>query len=566
MATSNKYDRQLRLWGASGQKALAETSVILVNPSSSGTESLKNLVLPGLGHFLIVDTLEHTAVDEVDISSNFFVSQRSDKSKSRAQVTCELLQELNPDVQGSFVIVDTKTSFSSEAWKSDILSQIPSRIQHIVVLASDLNPNLTISLSHVCVQHMHSLIAVQSYGLIGTVRVQYATPWIPIAEPKPRDTPPDLRLSHPFPEFVEYADSLDMKSMDLHTHKHVPYPVILYKIAQQYKQQNNNQLPKAFAEKQAFAQMIKDHAMDYNEELNYHEATRNAYLAYATPSNATNKRTRLLQTIEQQTNNHHASLSSFVALVRALHTFAQRHGGQIPLTGTIPDMTASTLLYVQLQTLYQQQAAKDVNELQTILQEQQASESNSSVTLEQIQSACQTASHWDLLVNRTIFQEYSPGSPPETVVTELQSAWEEVVEEAGYNEAAASPELTPLLWYGALSACGQFETEHGRYPGTVSKGNVDDPKDPWKQDIPAVTQYLMAWLQKYGLSTVSKEQIQNIATEVTRYGDSEIHNVAAVVGGVASQEVVKLITGQYTPIHNTYVYNGIASIGGVYEF
>lgn len=47
MATGNKYDRQLRLWGGSGQKALMEANILLVNASATGTETLKNLVLPG---------------------------------------------------------------------------------------------------------------------------------------------------------------------------------------------------------------------------------------------------------------------------------------------------------------------------------------------------------------------------------------------------------------------------------------------------------------------------------------------------------------------------------------
>ena len=57
-----------------------------------------------------------------------------------------------------------------------------------------------------------------------------------------------------------------------------------------------------------------------------------------------------------------------------------------------------------------------------------------------------------------------------------------------------------------------------------------------------------------------------VATEMTRYGAAEVHNVAAVVGGVASQEAVKLLTQQYTPLQHTYVYNGIASTAAVYGF
>jgi len=38
MATDNKYDRQLRLWGARGQRALSEAHILLVNADGSGTE------------------------------------------------------------------------------------------------------------------------------------------------------------------------------------------------------------------------------------------------------------------------------------------------------------------------------------------------------------------------------------------------------------------------------------------------------------------------------------------------------------------------------------------------
>lgn len=45
-----KYDRQLRLWAASGQAALENANLLLLNSGSGtvGVETLKNLVLPGM--------------------------------------------------------------------------------------------------------------------------------------------------------------------------------------------------------------------------------------------------------------------------------------------------------------------------------------------------------------------------------------------------------------------------------------------------------------------------------------------------------------------------------------
>ena len=48
MATDDKYDRQIRLWGAHGQRILSTSHVLLLGASPSGTEALKNLVLPGI--------------------------------------------------------------------------------------------------------------------------------------------------------------------------------------------------------------------------------------------------------------------------------------------------------------------------------------------------------------------------------------------------------------------------------------------------------------------------------------------------------------------------------------
>lgn len=105
-----KYDRQLRLWAASGQQALEDSRVLLINNDGpwsakdsgvagvAGVETLKNLVLPGIGGFTIVDP---AVVTEADLGVNFFLEEES-LGKSRAEETCRWLKELNPDVDGSF--------------------------------------------------------------------------------------------------------------------------------------------------------------------------------------------------------------------------------------------------------------------------------------------------------------------------------------------------------------------------------------------------------------------------------------------------------------------------------
>ena len=44
-----------RLWGDHGQSALETARVCLINATATGTEILKNLILPGIGSFTVID-------------------------------------------------------------------------------------------------------------------------------------------------------------------------------------------------------------------------------------------------------------------------------------------------------------------------------------------------------------------------------------------------------------------------------------------------------------------------------------------------------------------------------
>jgi molybdopterin/thiamine biosynthesis adenylyltransferase len=81
--------------------ALEESHILLINSGSGvvGIETLKNLVLPGIGNFTIQDS---AVVSEADLGVNFFLEEEH-LGGLRAEHTCNSLKELNPDVQGNFV-------------------------------------------------------------------------------------------------------------------------------------------------------------------------------------------------------------------------------------------------------------------------------------------------------------------------------------------------------------------------------------------------------------------------------------------------------------------------------
>lgn len=92
------------MWAASGQNALESARVLVVSASATSTSILKNLVLPGVGHFTILDP--ETATQE-DAGNNFFLEGPDSVGKSRAEEAVRLLLELNESVEG---VADTRVS------------------------------------------------------------------------------------------------------------------------------------------------------------------------------------------------------------------------------------------------------------------------------------------------------------------------------------------------------------------------------------------------------------------------------------------------------------------------
>ncbi|CAG8759598.1 3865_t:CDS:2, partial [Acaulospora colombiana] len=124
-AKTRKYDRQLRLWAATGQAALEGARLLVIGATATSTSLLKNLVLPGIGHFTILD-LNITKPE--DVGNNFFLEVDS-IGKQKAVEAARLLSELNESVQSAAEIDDV----------ADILEKRPEWIaNYTLVFAHNL--------------------------------------------------------------------------------------------------------------------------------------------------------------------------------------------------------------------------------------------------------------------------------------------------------------------------------------------------------------------------------------------------------------------------------------------
>lgn len=533
---TDKYDRQLRMWGANGQRALNNSRILLIGAGPTGTETLKNLVLPGVGHFTILDD---AVVEPRDLGNNFFV-EKEHVGKPRAAVTCELLLEMNPDVKGDF---DTSKP-------ATLIAQNPGYFSNFsLVIASQLDIRSLEALGRVCWSSNTPLIVCRSYGLIGYLRVQLSDHQV--VESKLDKDLQDLRICTPWKELADHCSSIDLPSLDSKVHSHTPFVVILVQAAAAWRDAHEGMLPKTFAEKQAFKSAVKGMARDYEKELNFEEAFENAYKAYALPGVQENVQGLL----EDALATPLASDSpSFCILLKALAEFMAPGGegaGCPPLAGDIPDMTSETDAYVTLQQLYRGKAQIDAQALMaraTSLASAAGVPPDNMPTSEEVALFCKHCRSLLRVRTRSLETELTPASGGNTHTAEIVT---EVME-----DPYEAPQQTPILWYLGLRLVDAFQAKHGRYPG--------EEDEHYAADKATLIEELPALLSSMGLSEVEHFGA-NHAKEMARWGAAELHTTAAVVGGLTSQEAVKVLTRQYSPLNNTAIYNGIAGVIGAYE-
>lgn len=590
---ANRYDRQIRIWGDNGQVALQQASVCVINASATATEILKNLVLPGVGSFTIVDG---KTIDATDQATNFFLKTPNSTSwipppVNRAHVVANSLQALNESVRGSYIPVDASTFLTS---LSAALCFV-RRFSFIIV--TQLSPAHSISrvLGEACAQLKVPLLLARSYGLVAYMRVQL--PEHCVWDARTVDAAPDLRLYAPFPELERFAaesgraigargnrdDGFSVDGdggSDGVDAAHEPFVLILARSVADFRSKHNDKLPRSREERDEFASHVKNSRPSScpADAQNYEEALRLANLrlchAFATdiPSpvsavlreatvkplsdlNVTDPSlleqssgSSLPKTVPLSRHTSHvktvfadaASLeydrAHWWLYAKAVAAFV-REEGHLPISGKIPDMVADTASYVKVQRIYVDRAANDANAVHAHARQlmKNLDVDNDFLDFDKIARFCKRAREIRLIRSRSIVDELTDPNSSGFAAAAF--------EEGALDESIANTCASP--YYAALRAADSFEKEHGRSPGTESPLRESD----------IAQMYALVNKVRNDLGVIGEATWRDVTEEVVRFAGVEIHCVAAFIGGMASQEVIKIITGQFVPIADTIVFN-----------
>ncbi|KAG1171842.1 hypothetical protein G6F70_006701 [Rhizopus microsporus] len=380
---TQKYDRQLRLWATTGQQALEEAHVCLLNITSTGCEIIKNLILPGVGNITVIDDSKVTGQD---IQSNFFLDPES-IGCSKAKSAAELLQELNEDAKVTFIEKDPL----------DLIQNDPKVFEpFIMIITVNMPEEAVLTLASLC--QNKAMIVVKSNGFIGTFSIQ--APEHTIIESHPENAM-DLRLSCPFRELCEYASSFDLDALDQTDHSHVPFVVIILKYVEAYKAKYG-QAPQSYEERKELIDMIKS-GMRTADEENFQEALSHVWRLSSTNHIPSEVR----QTFNDPSCvNADANSPYFWILAKAVRDFVENEGeGQLPLSGKLPDMKADTVKYIGLQRVYRQKALSDLNAVKKRVNDILDGD-ETVISDEVIETFCKNAGHIKVIQYRSISSHY----------------------------------------------------------------------------------------------------------------------------------------------------------------
>jgi len=269
------------------------------------------------------------------------------------------------------------------------------------------------------------------------------------------------------------------------------------------------------------------------DQANWPEAVKNAFIAYnqyAIPSH--------IEAILSDPKAEHpkADYENFWLLAAAVKAFVttEKH---LPLMGTIPDMIAETKVFVDLQKLYRTKAAEDIAKVQGLLKDivTRLGLPADRVPEDEIKNFCKHTLFLKVTRYNSIENEIAGKVDKDAIGLHLE------------NFATGGP--GDGCWYLAMRAAEKFKAQYNRYPGENTATPHEDFENLKKLADPLVKSL------GFDADQLPVEHLQ----ELCRYGNSQIHNIAAVMGGVAAQEIIKLITHQWVPLNNTFVFNGISS-------
>ena len=540
--SKDKYDRQTRLWGE-GQILICAARLLCLNSDSCTSEILKNLILSGVGQVTIVDDAKISAED---LKNNFFVDA-CDINKDRGEITLKNLLELNPDVKGNYIKRNSKEYINDE--KIDFKS-------FDILIATNLNSEENNKLYSIAKKNNLRLVIVKNNGLMNYIRLYenyHGNMNLRLLE-----TPvEDFRLSSPWKELVDFANSFNFEKMDLIDHKNVPYFIIIIQALEKFRKNKNNPNanPKNKQEEEEYKNIIKSYMLSTGaegENENIEEALSHHYYAKEYTKNLTNYKMEEIFNVIQNTpqkeifNKSNKYMKLFFIYFITLKKYFEKYK-TYPICGNIPDMISNTSNFIALKQIYNTKAKNEHDEMRKMINDEiKENKDLSEEDKKELDKLTNNLTNDDI----DIIDILNKNWPQVSLFVYPDNDFEEEGKNLDPDELEDKNHKLNFVWYLLFRASDKFMEKNKRYPGQ----NIDD----FKKDVPELFGLLKEEYNKLS----NKPDLENLLNEdntfeFCRMGKGFVPPVVSMVGSIASQEIIKLITYQFETVNNTIIYDGI---------
>lgn len=294
--------------------------------------------------------------------------------------------------------------------------------------------------------------------------------------------------------------------------------MIVYTFLKKWQELNGNRVPSNFKEKSELKKLIQSGECYWwafitleiaiyrvqtflaitKEEENYEDAVQaiNSCFGGGKPN------AHILEVLNDPAcTNLKKTTNLFWILVRAIRDFIESDSnGWLPVPGIIPDMTADTQNYINLQTIYRTQAIQDADMVYKRAQQhlQELNLPSELITDKQVKLFCREFATIAVLRGTCIADEYEKPSQ-NLIATELEDT------------------NSLMVIYVALRTLEKFQSEHGSHPGDIYV----------ESDTARIKAIACRFLSDRSIGVAFSD---DWAHELCRYGGAEIHTVSAFMG------------------------------------
>jgi len=425
-----------------------------------------------------------------------------------------------------------------------------------IIIASPINPRVLAVICEYAERTHTPVFYVHCVGFYAHFSI-YLPPTFPIVDTHPDpDSMSDLRLLRPWPTLVQFAaeQTQNLDDMNNHDHGHVSYVLLLLYYLEVWRASHDGKAPTAYKDKNAFREMVRASMRTNNPEQgeeNYEEAVAAVLKSLNEPVPSSAVRDVLNAPECQQLSSGSAN---FWIIASSISQFYQKHGV------SLPDMKAQSADYIKLQNVYKTKAREDVQEVLSTVRSLELSLGRAKpIEASEVETFCKNAAYIKLV----------RGRPFHIVAPNHKLTWGE---RAKVARQALTDETSLILLYIAFLAWDEFGAAY------AADAHVSAPQPPGLTDVDGDAEKLTSIAHKIIANLVAesgvpfededelddvKAKAGEICQELARAGGAELHNIAALAGGLVAQEVIKVVTKQYIPVDNTCLFDGINSASSV---